>query len=563
MALNVSAFFTPKGIQELIFQAKGVAELVPALVNSGIIGAHGLKSTAVLPANLARYRLTTARELEQGYATCPERIALIDDTGAISYRQLRNDAQTLAKYLLTLGLDEIRLGIMARNGRGIVTPMAAKGYAGASIYLLNVSSSKEQLAGSIKECGINVLIIDDEFAGRMPTEILDDIPVIIGFDTATQGTGNEPYEVIEHSYPLMKDIVAHPERLRDVKLPLFPRHGMIVLMSSGTTGIPKGIMRNEPVFPVVVATLMGTIPWRADQKVQITASMFHTWGWAAVNLGLGARNTIVTHRIFNPETVLDDIERYELEGMVSSPVFYKQMIQADPEKKYDTSTLKFIASAGNAVSPQLVKDVHGRFGPILCNAYGSTELALASAATAEQVSQDPTTAGKIASGTKLRILGKDGQEKPRGEIGEIFLFNETALIGYTNPNKQVKKNEGLVSIGDLGFIDEDNHLHVVGRADDMIIVGGENVHPQSVIEVLEEMPGIKDVHAQGVDDEDTFARVAVWVVRTEDEHGQNLTDESIRDFVRDNLADHSVPRDVHFRDELPRNPTGKVVPRML
>ena len=563
MALNVSALFTPKGIQEVIFQAKGVAALVPALVNSGIIGAHGAKATAVLPANLARYRLTTARELEQGYATCPERVALIDDTGAITYRQLRNNARTLAKHLLSLGLDEIRLGIMARNGRGIVTPMAAKGYAGASIYLLNVSSSKEQLAGSIKECGINVLIIDDEFADRMPTDILGDTPVIIGFDTASEGTGTEPYEVAEHNYPLMKDIVAHPERLKDVKLPMFPRHGMIVLMSSGTTGIPKGIMRNEPVFPVVVATLMGTIPWRADQKIQVTASMFHTWGWAAINLALGARNTVVTHRIFNPEVVLDDIERYKLEGMVSSPVFYKQMIQADPDKKYDTSTLEFIASAGNAVSPQLVKDVHGRFGPILCNAYGSTELALASAATAEQVAKDPTTAGKIASGTKLRIIGKDGREKPRGEIGEVFLTNETALIGYTNPDKKVNKKEGLVSIGDLGYIDEDNHLHIVGRADDMIIVGGENVHPQSVIEILEEMPGIKDVHAQGVEDDLTFARVAVWVVRNDDEAGISLSDDSIREFVRENLADHSVPRDVHFIDELPRNPTGKVVPRLL
>lgn len=563
MVLNVSALFTPNGIQEVIFQAKGVAALVPALVNSGIIGAHGAKATAILPANLARYRLTTARELEQGYATCPERVALIDDTGAITYRQLRNNARTLAKHLLSLGLDEIRLGIMARNGRGIVTPMAAKGYAGASIYLLNVSSSKEQLAGSIKECGINVLIIDDEFADRMPTEILGDAPVIIGFDTASEGTGTEPYEVAEHNYPLMKDIVAHPERLKDAKLPMFPRHGMIVLMSSGTTGIPKGIMRNEPVFPVVVATLMGTIPWLADQKVQVTASMFHTWGWAAINLALGARNTVVTHRIFNPEVVLDDIERYKLEGMVSSPVFYKQMIQADPEKKYDTSTLEFIASAGNAVSPQLVKDVHGRFGPILCNAYGSTELALASAATAEQVAKDPTTAGKIASGTKLRIIGKDGREKPRGEIGEVFLTNETALIGYTNPDKKVNKKEGLVSIGDLGYIDENNHLHIVGRADDMIIVGGENVHPQSVIEILEEMPGIKDVHAQGVEDDLTFARVAVWVVRNDDEAGNSLSDESIREFVRENLADHSVPRDVHFIDELPRNPTGKVVPRLL
>src|SRR5699024_1917205 len=221
--------------------------------------------------------------------------------------------------------------------------------------------------------------------------------------------GNEPYEVIEHNYPLMKDIVAHPELLRDIKLPLFPHHGMIVLMSSGTTGIPKGIMRNEPVFPVVVATLMGTIPWRADQTVQITATIGHTWGWVAVYLCLRAGNSSVTYRQISQEIVLDVIERYVLEGMVSSPVFYKEMFQADPEKKYDTSTLGFIASAGNAGSPQLVKDVHERFGPILCNAYGSTELALASAATAEQVAKDPTTAGKIASGTKLRILGKDGK----------------------------------------------------------------------------------------------------------------------------------------------------------
>src|SRR5699024_11364831 len=131
--------------------------------------------------------------------------------------------------------------------RGIVTPMAAKGYVGASIYLLNVSSSKEQLAGSIKECGINVLIIDDEFAGRMPTELLDDIPVIIGFDTASEGTGTETYEVIEHNYPLIKDIVTHPERDINVKLPMFIRHGMIFLMSSGTTETAKGSLRNERV----------------------------------------------------------------------------------------------------------------------------------------------------------------------------------------------------------------------------------------------------------------------------------------------------------------------------
>ena len=137
------------------------------------------------------------------------------------------------------------------------------------------------------------------------------------------------------------------------------------------------------------------------------------------------------------------------------------------------------------------------------------------------------------------------------------------LTGYTKPGMEVNRVQGLVSIGDLGYIDEEGYLHVVGRADNMIIVGGENVHPESVTEVLESMPGVHEVYSGGVDDEDLFKRVAVWVVRTKDKLGEALTEDAIREFVEENLASHSVPRDVHFLDRLPRNPTGKVVPRLL
>lgn len=239
------------------------------------------------------------------------------------------------------------------------------------------------------------------------------------------------------------------------------------------------------------------------------------------------------------------------------------MVEVDPSGRYDTSSLKFIASAGHALTPQIVEETNGRFGPILCNVYGSTELALASTATMEEVAKDPTTGGKVASGTKLRILDEEGIEVPRGEVGEIYLTNSTALIGYTNPKIKLNKIDGLISIGDLGYIDEQGYLHVVGRADDMIIVGGENVHPQSVTEILEAMPGIHEVHAGGVEDEKTFQRIAVWAVTTKDSLGKSVTAETIREWVRENLADHSVPRDVHFLDKLPRNATGKVVPRLL
>lgn len=547
-------------LSDITFHATAIARFIPSLFHAGLISpAGGPRAWAATLPVLARYRFTTAREVEQAYLTCPERLALIDDNGALTYRQLRDHSQTFARWLLSQNLDEIRLGVMARNGRGIITPLAAKGYAGAHIFLLNVGSSPEQLAGCIEENRINVLVIDDEFIDRLYPA--GDLPEGLSVVIAHESGEDRPAALA--AAPTLRQIVMRPRDVEKHKLPAWPQHGHIVLMSSGTTGIPKGIMRPEPTLPVVVASIVGSVPWRANQKVQMTASIFHTWGWACINIALGLRNTIVTRRVFDPAAALDDIQRYQLDGLLSSPVFFRQMVEADPDSSFDTSSLQFIASAGHALTPEIVKETHERFGPILCNVYGSTELALASTASMEEVAKDPTIGGKIASGTKLRILDEDGNEVPRGEVGEIYLTNSTALIGYTNPKIPLNKVDGLISIGDLGYIDPEGYLHVVGRADDMIIVGGENVHPQSVTEVLEAMPGIAEVHAGGVEDETTFQRIAVWAVTTRDALGNAVTADAIRTWVRDNLADHSVPRDVHFLDKLPRNATGKVVPRLL
>jgi len=334
-------------------------------------------------------------------------------------------------------------------------------------------------------------------------------------------------------------------------------------MSSGTSGIPKGVMRPEPKLPLVLAGMLKKIPWRADIRVQMHASMFHTWGWGATNIALAARATIVTHRIFDAEQVLRDIDEHRLEAMVTSPIFLKQMFEIPDNERFDTSRLEFIVSSGNALTPHLVEQTIERFGPILCNVYGSTELTLATVASAEELAADPTVSGEVAIGTVLKILDEDGNEVPTGTPGQIYLRNSTTLTGYTNPTIPIDQAQGLVRIGDQGYLDEHGQLRVLGRIDDMIIVGGENVYPRSVDEVLDGMPGVADSFAAGVDDDTTFQRIAVWIVREDSPAGEALTDETIRDHVRDNLADHSIPRDVHFVDELPRNETGKVVPRLL
>ena len=542
-------------LQRAAFTASSLAKFVAAVSRAGILSPEGNPKSAVsLAPTLARYRFTTAREVEQAVHTVPERTALIDDDGVLTYRQLADQCTTVARWLLKLrddrGLDALRIGVMARNGRGIIIPMTAKGYAGAELFLLNVGSSPEQLEGIIAENRINVLFLDDEFADRIP-EGLEGVTVIWAHTSREHGDETTTRGII------LAGTAGLPS------LPVFPRHGNIVLMSSGTSGIPKGILRPEPKLPFVVGGYLETVPWRVGMTVQITASMFHTWGWSAVNIAFATRNTVVTQRIFDPENVFRQIQNFRCDGLLSSPIFFKQMLDLPDNAKWDASTLKFIASAGNALTPLLVERTHRRFGAILANYYGSTELALAACADAEMIAKHPTVAGKIPPGTILRLYDDDGNEVPQGEVGRIFLNNETALSGYSNPETEIVTIDGLVEIGDLGFFDEHGHLHVLSRNDDMIIVGGENVHPQSVTEVLERMPGIDELHAGGVDDEETFKRVAVWVVRSDDEPGRALTADAIREWVREKLADHSIPRDVNFIDRLPRNATGKVVARHL
>lgn len=544
-------------LQRATFTATSLVRLLRAGIGAGALSPEGSASAIfkVLPL-YSRYRFTTAREIEQSSAACPERNALIDDDGVLTYRQLRDQTRTVARWLLARkrdrGVDELRVAVMARNGRGMVIPMGAKGLTGGHLFLLNVGSSPEQLAGIFAENRINVLFIDDEFADRIPAD-LDGIEVIWAHTTTAHGSELTLARIAEG----VEQVENAPH------LPLFPSHGNIVLMSSGTTGVPKGILRPEPILPFVIGGYLSTVPWRSGMTVQLTASMFHTWGWSAVNVSLALRNTIITQRVFDPEKVFRQIQDFRCDGLVSSPIFFKQMLAIADNEKFDTSSLKFIASSGNALTPLLVERMTERFGPIMANYYGSTELALAACANAEMVAADPTIAGRIPPGTILRIYDDAGRPVAPGEVGRIFLTNETALKGYSNPQTPIVEIDGLIEMGDLGYFDIDGNLHVLSRNDDMIIVGGENVHPQSVTEVLERMPGIEDVHSAGVDDEDTFKRIAVWVVPSDDDAGQALTSESIREFVRLNLADHSVPRDVNFVTELPRNATGKVVPRLL
>ena len=187
------------------------------------------------------------------------------------------------------------------------------------------------------------------------------------------------------------------------------------------------------------------------------------------------------------------------------------------------------------------------------------DVAYATIATPEDLLQEPGTVGKVVRGSIVKILDEDGNEVPPGTSGEIFVGNISQFEGYTGGGGKDAVG-GLLSSGDVGHFDEQGRLFIDGRADDMIVSGGENVFPGEVEELLAGHERIAEAAVIGVDDENFGQRPKAFVVPRS---GAELSEDEVKDYVRDNLARYKTPREVVFGDELPRNPTGKVVKRDL
>jgi acyl-coenzyme A synthetase/AMP-(fatty) acid ligase len=231
----------------------------------------------------------------------------------------------------------------------------------------------------------------------------------------------------------------------------------------------------------------------------------------------------------------------------------------DTRRRYDVSSLKVVAASGSALPGDLATRWMDEFGDTLYNLYGSTEVAWATIAGPEDMRAAPGTAGRPPRGTLVKMLDEDGVEVPPGETGRIFVGNEMMFEGYTGGGTK-DMVDGLMATGDLGHFDESGRMFVEGRDDEMIVSGGENLFPKEVEDLIARHPAVSDVAAIGVDDEQFGQRLKAFVVL---ESGKQVTQDEVKQHVKQNLADFKVPREVEFLDELPRNATGKVLKREL
>lgn len=506
---------------------------------------------AVLAAALKQYRALGPLGAVFAFPVLrtPDRVAVIDDRGSTTFAELDRRANALANAWLAAGLRPgDGVGLMMRNHAGFVETMLACVKTGTRAILLNTEFSGPQLKEVAGREGVRLFVHDDEFG-----------PIVAQADAPLGRYRAWVDEPAERGAPDTLDgLVAGG----DPSSPPAPgRHASLIILTSGTTGTPKGAVREQPRSLSPFGGLLERVPLRANETTMVSTPAFHALGLLHVLIAVGLGTTQVMRRRFDAAQVGEDIERHGVTALIVVPVMLRRVLDAHDKagRARDLSSLRIVFVAGSQLGGTLATRTQDTLGEVVYNLYGSTEVAMATIATPEHVRQAPDAVGPVVRGSRIRILDDEGRPVPQGTTGRVFVGNAMPFAGYTGGGTK-ELIDGLMSSGDVGHLDARGLLTIDGRDDDMIISGGENLFPGEVEELLVGHGEIAEVAVIGVADEEFGQRLRAFVVRRP---GSTLGVEDVRTYAREHLARFKVPRDVLFLDELPRNPTGKVLKRKL
>ncbi len=520
--------------------------LVTTMRRAGLITAMRPDKYLRIAAAMARENMSVTSGFAAAAQRCPNRPGLVDELGTLTWQQVDQQADALAAGLQALPGGEPKVvGIMARNHRGFVLSLIAANRIGADVLLLNTSFAAPAMAEVVNRESVDAVIYDEEFTDTVDKALVDRpgaARIVAWTDTNV------------HDVTVAKIIEQHrrtePRRANE--------KSKVILLTSGTTGTPKGA-KHSGGGPEVLKSILDRTPWHTEERVVIVAPMFHAWGFSQLAFAASMSCTIVTRRKFDPEATLELIDRHRAKGLCVVPVMFDRIMDL-PEnvlRRYDGRSLRFAAASGSRMRPDVVTAFMDRFGDIIYNNYNATEAGMIATATPADLRAAPDTAGKPAEGTEIRILDAEFRQVPTGDVGTIYVRNSTQFDGYTSGSTK-DFHEGFMSSGDVGYLDQAGRLFVVGRDDEMIVSGGENVYPIEVEKVLAGHPDVAEAAVIGVDDEQYGQRLVAFVRLS-----GAATPDALKAYVRDNLANYKVPREITVLDELPRNSTGKIDRRQL
>src|SRR4051794_34797686 len=529
---------------QLATQAQTKLQTLVTLTRAGIVHPERPDRMWNTARALLKYGTTPAAGYTAAARNFPDEPAIIDELGSLTFKQVDERTNALAH---AWARDGIRAGdgvaIMCRNHRGWIDAVLACSKLGANALFLNTAFSGPQLTDVAKREKPKAVVYDQEFAAVLKAAATRRKRYVAWRDGKTRDATLE--SLIEGG---------------DRSSPGAPaEQGRAIILTSGTTGTPKGASRSMPKSIDPIAALLSVIPLKARGKTMLAAPLFHAWGFANWALGISLGSTVVLKRKFDEEATLSLTAQHGCSALVVVPVMIQRILELDDEvlDRYDLSKVRAVPVSGSALPGSISDRWMDHFGENLYNLYGSTEVAWATIATPRDLREAPGTVGRPPRGSIVKLYDADGNPVPRGESGRIFVGNDVQFEGYTGGGYK-DEIDGLLSSGDVGHFDEHGRLFIDGRDDDMIVSGGENVFPSEVEELLMSHDDVADVAVLGVEDEQFGQRLKAVIVKK-----GSLSEDEVKSYVKENLASYKAPRDVVFVDELPRTSTGKVLKREL
>ncbi|WP_067689064.1 AMP-binding protein [Nocardia jejuensis] len=529
------------------------ATAVPAIAKSGALTPVGPRALAALAGSYRRYGPSPAMLLAASAIRYPDRVAVIDERGQLTYRELQRRSETIAAALFAYAPGVRSVGIVCRNHRGFVEALGAGAQLGAELIFINTELPAAQLRAILHRHNPDVLIFDEEYAETVEASEFGGLRVLAWHESGPTADLRTLDDLAGQRHPMP------PPVRRPVKL---------TLLTSGTTGLAKGVPRAvKPLaLALVTVTAMATVRLRSRDRVLVAPPFFHGFGLAALLGPLALGGTAICRRRFDARVALDDVARHRVSVVFAVPVMLQRLL-AVPEVREAAarSTIRLIVTGAAPISPATISAVHEVFGPILINGYGSTEAGVVSIASQAELVAAPNTAGRPALGVSVRILRPDRSVAATGETGEIFVRSALEYTGYT-PEVAVRTSgkeviDGHVNTGDMGHVDAAGKLFIEGRSDDMIVSGGENVFPGEVENRLSEHPGLTDAVVVGVPDPEFGQALHAFVVAAPG--ATPPTKDDLKSHLRAELERYKVPKQFTVLSEIPRNASGKVLRAQL
>jgi long-chain acyl-CoA synthetase len=494
---------------------------------------------------------------------------IISGERQIGYAEIQARIRRAAGGLRALGLAEgVPVAMMLRNDFALFEVVAASAALGSPVVPINWHLKAEEVRYILSDSGAKILICHADLLPQIHGGIPEDVRLLV---VAT------PPELAA-TFAISPELTAVPAGLADwdrwrddhAETQAPPRRAAAMIYTSGTTGMPKGV-RRMPMQPEQAAASerVGAITYgikpREDQIVLINGPMYHSaphsYGMMAFRNGC----TIVLQPRFDAEELLALIERHRVTHIHMVPTMFVRLLRL-PEtvrQRCDLSSLRFVVHGAAPCPPEVKRAMIDWWGPVINEYFGSTETGIPVWHSAEEALKKPGTVGRAIEGGIVRIFRDDGSLCGAGEVGEIYM-RQTAVPDFDYHGKAQARadagREGLVSVGDVGYLDEDGYLFLCDRKRDMVISGGVNIYPAEIESVLIGMRGVRDCAVFGIPDDEFGERLCACV---EPEPGAQLSAAAVQAFLRERLANFKVPKEVQFLAALPREATGKIFKRKL